>query len=83
MAGNVWEIVGDWLPVATHCPGWGGLSDDYMCFGGASTTATSPGVLIRGSDYSYDAEGGPLAVDGSIPATFGGNSIGFRCGREL
>jgi formylglycine-generating enzyme required for sulfatase activity len=83
MAGNVWEIVGDWLPVATHCPGWGGFSDDYMCFGGASTTASSPGVLIRGADYSWDSEGGSLAVDGSIPATSGGNRIGFRCGREL
>ena len=82
MAGNVWEIVADWLPVATVCPGWDGLSDDFMCFGGASTTAQSPGVLARGADYSYGAMGGPLAVDATLPATFSGDSIGFRCGRR-
>lgn len=81
MAGNVWEVTADWRPIATHCLGWGGLSDDYSCFGGASTTAPSPGVLLRGADYSYDSEGGPLAVD-TLPATYGGDSIGFRCGRN-
>lgn len=83
MAGNVWEIVADWLPVATHCPGWGGLSDDYMCFGGASTTAQGPGVMARGSDYSYDSEGGPFAVDAALTANFSSPSIGFRCGRRM
>ena len=82
MAGNVWEITGDWLPVSTHCTGWGALSDDYSCVAGASTIADAPGVLIRGADSSWDSEGGPLAVD-SLRASVGGIRIGFRCGRDL
>lgn len=83
MVGNVWEIVGDWMPAGTSCPGWGAFSDDFMCFGGASTSAISPGVLLRGGDYSYGAQSGLLSVDGTVTATLSGNSIGFRCGREL
>jgi formylglycine-generating enzyme required for sulfatase activity len=82
MVGNVSELVADWQQISAACPGWGGFSDDYMCFAGASTVDPSPGVLVRGADYRYDAQAGPLAVD-ALPATDAGPGVGFRCAREL
>lgn len=81
-AGNVSELVADWQPISTACPGWGGFSDDYMCFAGASTLDPFPGMLVRGGDYRYDAEAGPLAVD-VLAVTEANPGVGFRCAREL
>jgi len=81
MVGNVWEGVGDWGPLSTACPGWGGFSDDAMCLSGASTTATAPGALIRGGRWNTGTGAGVFAVLGSgDPADVGGD-VGFRCAR--
>jgi formylglycine-generating enzyme required for sulfatase activity len=81
MVGNLYEWVADWVPRSTTCPGWGGLSDDSMCFSGASTTAAGPGALLRGGDFGSGQEAGPLTVSASFGPSNFGPSIGFRCAR--
>jgi hypothetical protein len=85
MVGNLWEWVADWVPAATACPGWSGLSDDLMCLAGAGESA-GPGALVRGGDcygfygYGSGTSAGPLAVLVGAPhASVIG--IGFRCAR--
>jgi len=80
MVGNLWEWVADWVPQSTHCPGWGGFSDDLMCLTGASTTS-GPGALIRGGGFFYGAFAGVFAVDGDITPSSAGFHIGFRAAR--
>jgi hypothetical protein len=80
--GNVSELVADWQQIASACPGWGNFSDDYMCFAGATAVDPFPGVLVRGADYRFGAEAGPLAVD--VRAVNESDpGVGFRCAREL
>ncbi len=81
MVGNLYEWVADWVPRSTACPGWGSLSNDGMCFSGASTTATGPGALLRGGDFGSGPEAGPLTVSASFGPSNFGSSIGFRCVR--
>jgi len=88
MVGNLWEWVADWVPYSTTCPSWGGFSNDDMCLSGASTTANSPGALLRGGGFSFSvSEGslaGPLAVNGDNgPSDADGLNFdfGFRCAR--
>lgn len=81
MVGNVWEWVADWVPISTECPSWGGFSDDAMCLSGASTTATGPGALVRGSSWNRGALAGPLAVAGNGEPSFSIANIGFRGAR--
>jgi hypothetical protein len=80
MVGNVWELVADWVPFSTACPGWGTFSDDRMCLSGASTTMTGPGVLFRGGHFNAGTDAGPFAVDVLTPQGFG-TAIGFRGAR--
>lgn len=88
MVGNVWEWVADWVPVSTHCPGWGSFSDDSMCLSGASTALPGPGALIRGGDIgdasTVGAAAGPFAVHGGRPPSISGTpslTTGFRGAR--
>src|SRR5262245_12038088 len=81
MVGNVFEWVADWVPASTACPGWGGFGDDLMCLSGASTTAHSPGALLRGADFGSFTQAGPFAVQSSFGPDVHGVSIGFRCAR--
>lgn len=80
MVGNVWELVADWVPQSTSCPGWGLFADDAMCLSGASTIATSPGTVRRGGSFGDGANAGVFAVWLDAP-TFKHTSIGFRCAR--
>jgi formylglycine-generating enzyme required for sulfatase activity len=82
MVGNLDEWVADWVPLSTNCPGWGGLSDDFMCFAGASTALGGPGALLRGGDYRSRSSAGPLAVVGSGGPSSSARFVGFRCVRE-
>lgn len=86
MVGNLAELVADWVPLSTACPGWGGFSSDAQCFAGADTVSTrGPGVLYRGSDYhgggifSINSLGSRSPSEAETPACF----VGFRCGRNL
>jgi formylglycine-generating enzyme required for sulfatase activity len=82
MVGNVVEWVADWVPRSIACPGWGAFSDDVMCLSGASTTATGPGALIRGGEFSFGAGAGPLSVLGNFGPFVSVDDptrIGFRC----
>ena len=81
MVGNLSEWVADWVPFSTACPGWGGFSDDYMCFSGASTTATGPGALLRGGSWGAGPNAGVFAVYGYYYPTDSFIYIGFRCVR--
>jgi formylglycine-generating enzyme required for sulfatase activity len=82
MVGNLAEWVADWAPASTTCPGWGGFSDDEMCFAGASTTTNAPGALVRGGAFASigGAHAGPLAVHLFAPLHTN-NFVGFRCAR--
>jgi len=80
MVGNVDELVADWLPAPTACPGWGRFSDDFMCLAGASTTI-GPTALIRGGNFSHGTGAGVFAVNGSWPPTPDNFGAGFRCAR--
>jgi hypothetical protein len=82
MVGNLDEWVADWAPLSTECPGWGVLSDDFMCLAGAGTTAGGPGALLRGGDYRLRSSAGPLTVIGSGVPSSSRAFIGFRCVRE-
>ena len=62
MVGNVNEWVADWAPLSTNCPGWGGFSDDQMCFAGASTTDPAPGALIRSGPFNTGTSSGPFHI---------------------
>ena len=81
MVGNLDEWVAEWVPLSTACSTWGGLSDDLMCLFGASTTAVSPGALLRGGDFRNRTSAGPLAVVGSGGPFSSRPFIGFRCAR--
>jgi len=81
MVGNLDEWVADWTPLSTGCTNWGGLSDDLMCLSGASTTALSPGALLRGGDFRNRQAAGPLAVVASGGPFNSRAFIGFRCAR--
>ena len=50
MVGNVAEWVADWVPLSSTCPGWDGLSDDYMCLAGATTTESGPARSCAAAD---------------------------------
>lgn len=80
MVGNVWELVADWVPLSTACPGWGGFSDDRMCLAGASTTS-GPGALIRGGAWGGGTDAGVFTVEGLFQPSDSSSSVGFRCGR--
>ena len=82
MAGNLDEWVADWAPLSTVCAGWGNLSDDLMCFSGASSTAASPGALLRGGDFRNRTSAGPLAVVASGGPFNSARFVGFRCAAE-
>lgn len=76
---NLWELVADWVPFTTACPGWGGFSNDFMCLAGAST-ATGPGALFRGGFFNSGTGAGPFAIGEALASgAFGG--VGFRCAR--
>jgi len=81
MVGNVEEWVADWVPRSTMCPGWASFSNDQMCLSGASTTANSPGALLRGGTFFLGEEAGPLNVLGTPPPFASTNFVGFRCAR--
>ena len=85
MVGNVAEWVADWAPRSAQCTGWGGFSDDGMCFAGASETGTGPGALVRGGSFSFASFGGPtagpLSINGTLQPTAGNVFVGFRCAR--
>jgi formylglycine-generating enzyme required for sulfatase activity len=84
MVGNLAEWVADWVPLSTHCPGWGGFSDDAMCLSGASEAATGPGALVRGGAFTSigGTTAGPLHVHGGFEPGGSSSFIGFRCVRE-
>jgi formylglycine-generating enzyme required for sulfatase activity len=82
MVGNLAELVADWVPQSTMCPGWASFSNDDMCLSGASTTQNSPGALVRGGAFAAlgGPLAGPLAVRDFPPFRVAG-FIGFRCAR--
>jgi MYXO-CTERM domain-containing protein len=79
MVGNVAEWVADWVPLSTVCPGWGQISDDFMCLAGASTTEAGPGALVRGGGFLGGSSNGPLAVLGTVSPVDSDDFVGFRC----
>jgi len=81
MVGNLDEWVAEWVPLSTACSSWGGLSDDFMCLLGASTSTVGPGALLRGGDFRSRTSAGPLAVIGSGGPFNSRPFIGFRCAR--
>lgn len=84
MVGNLYEWVADWAPLSTACPGWvASFSNDFMCLSGASTTATTPGALVRGGDWTSGTKAGVFALDASASSGPSGSSefVGFRCAR--
>jgi len=81
MVGNVQEMVADWVPAPTNCPGWASFSDDEMCIAGASTTTPFPAVLRRGGWFASGTHAGPFAVAAFPPARSNASFVGFRCAR--
>jgi formylglycine-generating enzyme required for sulfatase activity len=81
MVGNLVEWVADWVPRSTACPGWGNVSDDFMCFAGASTEAGGPGALVRGGAFFGGSINGPLMVVGTFEPSRSEDFVGFRCVR--
>ena len=81
MVGNLAEWVADWVPLSTACPSWGGFSNDFMCLSGASTTANSPGALLRGGFFVSGPTAGPLGVSAGSGPSGSGSLVGFRCAR--
>ena len=83
MVGNLAELVADWLPASTVCPGWASFSNDDMCLAGASTTSNFPGALLRGGAFAAigGPHAGPLAVREFPPLRSNANFVGFRCAR--
>jgi formylglycine-generating enzyme required for sulfatase activity len=79
MVGNAAEWVADWVPLSTACPGWATFSNDDMCLAGASTTARSPGALLRGGSFGNITASGPLAVRGTVGPNVAVSGLGFRC----
>jgi hypothetical protein len=82
MAGNLEEWVADWAPLSTVCTGWGGVSDDRMCFAGASTADGGPTALTRGGSFVDGTGAGPLAVLGGRRPSVALSFVGFRCAGE-
>jgi hypothetical protein len=83
MVGNVFEWVADWVPRSTACGTWSaGVSPtgDDQCLGGAFTTG-EPGALLRGGDFNYGLDAGPLTVEGGLGPSSWFDSFGFRCAR--
>ncbi len=78
MVGNVWEWVADWVPLsAPDCPGWGGFTDDQMCFAGVDASG-GPAALVRGGSIGYGEGAGPFAIRGDWGLTRGRLPVGFR-----
>ncbi|HZN54580.1 MAG TPA: SUMF1/EgtB/PvdO family nonheme iron enzyme [Candidatus Polarisedimenticolaceae bacterium] len=82
MVGNLAEWVAEWVPAPLVCPGWASFSDDAMCLGGASTTQTAPGALVRGGAFAGvgGSSAGPFAVV-TFPPFHSTIFVGFRCVR--
>ena len=82
MVGNVAELVADWVPAGTTCPGWASFSNDDMCLSGAGTTSNFPGALLRGGAFAAigGPHAGPLALR-EFPPFRATNFVGFRCAR--
>ena len=80
MVGNLQELVADWVPAPTFCPGWASFSNDQMCLAGAGTTSNFPGALVRGGWFESGPGAGPLAVT-AFPPMRTSSFTGFRCGR--
>jgi formylglycine-generating enzyme required for sulfatase activity len=83
MVGNLYEWVADWVPRSTTCDTWTtGVSPtgDAQCLAGAATTG-EPGALLRGGNFAFGTDDGPLAVIGFDEPSFADGSIGFRCAR--
>jgi hypothetical protein len=81
MVGNVHEWVGDWVPASSGCVNWAAFSDDFMCFSGASTSATGPGTLSRGGSFQSSTAAGPFAVFGQFLPQVSDFTVGFRGAR--
>jgi hypothetical protein len=81
MVGNANEWVADWVPLSSQCLGWGGFSDDQMCFNGAQTSTSFPypGALLRGGAYTFGTAAGPFAISDDDPKGFDSSFVhGFR-----
>jgi hypothetical protein len=77
--GNVNELVAEWVPLSTNCPGWfGGFSSDAMCLAGAATQA-GPGAVRRGGDFINGAGVFSIVTNGRPDEA--SLYIGFRCAR--
>ena len=85
MIGNLWEYVGDWVPVTETCDHWpAGYGSDMTCLGyTGSATASFPGALIRGGGFtvSLGSDSGPFALSGNVQPTNASNNTGFRGAR--
>jgi formylglycine-generating enzyme required for sulfatase activity len=81
MVGNLAEWVADWAPRSAACTGWGDVSDDEMCFAGATAAGTAPGVLIRGGDFTATTGAGPLSASALVTPSGRFDNVGFRCVR--
>jgi formylglycine-generating enzyme required for sulfatase activity len=83
MVGNVDEWVADWVPRSAACGTWSASvspTGDLQCLGGAATMG-EPGALLRGGDFGFGDDAGPLTVDGTREPSEAYDVIGFRCAR--
>ncbi len=84
MVGNVMEWVADWTERANGtCLGWGGFSDNTMCWNGSSGGG-SPAALVRGGHYTERltaTRAGVFSLFASISPTESNRLTGFRCAR--